>query len=223
MLPRQTMRICSHWRRCHCFCCPTDKIGKPVVPAVILAIANVSIIIISGRVGMQALSYCTTINEKHDNARNHHRQDLPLSLINQHVESINDVICCMPLPRNKGKLNEPNKEFAHADLHIILCWAAQWLLPLSIDDDPTIAMITFKPNLPVSGCWSWMGDTIGLVKKQVYNITGPTANKEGKKSHNTDRTGLRYRLHWKRKYPFCFVLFYYIKPGLVRPDWVPFG
>ncbi len=101
----------------------------------------------------------------------------------------------MPLPMNKGKLNELNKEFAHADPCMILRWVAQWLLPLPLNDNPTIAMITFKPNLARFRMLNMDGDTIGLVKKQVYNITGPTANKGGKKSHNTDCTGLHYRLH----------------------------
>jgi hypothetical protein len=106
MLPRQTMQICSWWRRCCCFCCQTDKIGKPVVPSVILAIADILIIIISGRVGMRVSSYHITINVKHNDARNRRRHNLPLSLINQHVKSISSVLYCMPLPTNKGKLNK---------------------------------------------------------------------------------------------------------------------
>ncbi len=105
----------------------------------------------------------------------------------------------MPLAMNKGKLNKLNKEFAHVDPRIILRWAAQQLLPLPLDDNPTIAMITFKPNLARFRMSIMDGDTIGLAKKQAYNIMGPTANKEGKKSHNTDCTGLLYCLHWKRK------------------------
>jgi hypothetical protein len=138
-----------------------------------------------------------TINAKHNNVHNPHRYNSPSSSINQHIESINDVLYCMPFPMNKGKLNKLNKEFAHADLRIFLHWAVQRLLPLPLNDNHTIAMIPFKPNLArfrmliMDG-----GDTIGLlVKKRVYDITGLTANKEGKKSHNTDHMGLRYCLH----------------------------
>ncbi len=101
----------------------------------------------------------------------------------------------MPLPINKGKLNKLNKEFTHTDPRMILHWAARQLLPLPLNDDPTIAMITFKPKLAHFRMLNMDGDTIGLVKKQAYDITGPTANKGGKKSHNTDRTGSHYRLH----------------------------
>jgi hypothetical protein len=113
MLPRQTMRICSWWRRRCRFCHQTDKIRKSVVPSVILAIANVVIIIIFGCVEMQVSVYCMTINAKHDDTCDRHCHNSPLSLINQHVESINNVLYCMLLPMNKGKLNKLNKEFAH--------------------------------------------------------------------------------------------------------------
>ena len=113
MLPRQTMQICSWWRRCCHFCCQTDKIRKSVIPSVILAIADALIIIIFGCIGMQVSLYCTTIDAKHNDARNHHCHNSPLSLINQHVKSINNVLYCMLLPMNKGKLNKLNKEFAH--------------------------------------------------------------------------------------------------------------
>ncbi len=148
---------------------------------------------------MQVSLYCTTIDAKHDDACNCHCHNSPLSLINQHVESINNVLYCMPLPMNKGKLNKLNKESAHADPRMILRWAARRLLPLPLNDNPTIAMITFKPKLARFRMLNMDGDTIGLVKRQAYDITGPTGNKGGKKSHNTDRTGLHHRLHWKRK------------------------
>jgi hypothetical protein len=82
---------------------------------------------------------------------------------------------------------------------MILRWAAQQLLPLPLNDNPTIAMITFKPKLSCFRMLNLDRDTIGLMKKQAYDITGLTANKGGKKSHNTDCTGLHYHLHWKRK------------------------
>ena len=85
------------------------------------------------------------------------------------------------------------------DPRMILHWAVWRLLPLPLNDDPMIAMITFKPKLARFRMLNMDGDTIGLVKKQAYDITGLTANKGGKKSHNTDCTGLHYRLHWKRK------------------------
>jgi hypothetical protein len=73
---------------------------------------------------MQVSLYRTTIDAKHNNARDRHCHNSPLSLINQHVEYINNVLYCMPLPMNKGKLNELNKEFAHVDPRMILPWAA---------------------------------------------------------------------------------------------------
>ncbi len=104
MLPMQTMWIRSWWRRhCH-FCCRTDEIRKSVIPSIILAIADVLIIIIFGCVGMQVSLYCMTIDAKHNNAHDRHCHNSPLSLINQHVESINNVLYYMPLPMNKGKL-----------------------------------------------------------------------------------------------------------------------
>jgi hypothetical protein len=148
---------------------------------------------------MQVSLYHTTIDAKHNNARNHHCHNSPLSLINQHVESIKNVLYCMPLPMNKGKLSKLNKEFAHADPRMILHWAVRQLLPLPLNDDPMNAMITFKPKLACFRMLNMDGDTIGLVKKQAYDITGPATNKGRKKSHNTDCTGLHYRLHWKRK------------------------
>jgi hypothetical protein len=50
------------------------------------------------------------------------------------------------------------------DPRIILHWAAQQLLPLPLDDNPTIAMITFKPDLARFRMSIMDGDTIGLVK-----------------------------------------------------------
>ncbi len=165
MLPRQTMRIRSWWRH-HCrFCCQTDEIRKSVVPSVILAIADVLIIIILGRVGMQVSLYRMMINAKHDDTCNRHCHNSPLSLINQHVESINNVLYCMLLPMNKGKLNKRNKEFAHMDPHMILHWVVRRLLPLPLNDDPTIAMITFKPKLARFRMLNMDGDTIGLCEE----------------------------------------------------------
>ena len=85
----------------------------------------------------------------------------------------------MPLPMNKGKLNKLNKEFAHMDPRMILHWAVWRLLPLPLNDDPMIAMITFKPKLARFRMLNMDGDTIGLMKKQAYDITGLTANKGG--------------------------------------------
>ncbi len=85
----------------------------------------------------------------------------------------------MLLPMNKGKLNKLNKEFAHMDPRMILRWAVRRLLPLPLNDNPTIAMITFKPKLARFRMLNMDGDTIGLVKKQAYDITGLTANKGG--------------------------------------------
>jgi hypothetical protein len=147
---------------------------------------------------MQVSLYRTTINAKHNDTCNRHCHNSPLSLINQHVESIINVLYCMLLPMNMGKLNKLNKKFAHMDPRMILRWSVRRLLPLPLNDDPTIAMITFKPKLARFRMLIMDGDTIGLVKKQAYDITGLTTNKGGKKSHNTDCTGLHYRLHWKR-------------------------
>ncbi len=74
---------------------------------------------------MQVSLYCTTIDAKHNDARDRHCHTSPLSLIIQHVESINDIQYCMPLPMNKGKLNKLNKELAHADPRMILHWAVR--------------------------------------------------------------------------------------------------
>ena len=148
---------------------------------------------------MRVSLYRMTINAKHDDTRDRHCHNSPLSLINQHVKSINNVLYCMLLPMNKGKLNKLNKEFAHMDPRMILRWAVRRLLPLPLNDNPTIAMITFKPKLARFRMLNMDGDTIGLVKKQAYDITGLTVNRGGKKSHNTDCTGLHNRLHWKRK------------------------
>jgi hypothetical protein len=66
MLPRQTMRIRSWWRRRCCFCRRTDEIRKSVIPSIILAIADVLIIIIFGCIGMRVSLYRTTIDAKHN-------------------------------------------------------------------------------------------------------------------------------------------------------------
>jgi hypothetical protein len=121
---------------------------------------------------MRVSLYRTTINAKHDDPRDRHCHNSPLSLINQHAESINNVLYCMLLPMNKGKLNKLNKEFAHADPRMILHWVAWQLLLLPLNDDPTIAMITFKPKLARFRMLNMDGDTIGLVKKQAYDING---------------------------------------------------
>ncbi len=85
------------------------------------------------------------------------------------------------------------------DPRMILRSVVRRLLPLPLNDNPTIAMITFKPKLACFSMLNMDGDTIGLVKKQAYDITGLTANKGGKKSHNTDCMGLHYHLHWKSR------------------------
>ncbi len=128
---------------------------------------------------MRVSLYRTTIDAKHDDAPDRHCHNSPLSLINQHVKSINNVLYCMLLPMNKGKLNKLNKEFAHADPRMILHWAAWRLLPLPLNDNPTIAMITFKPKLARFRMLNMDRDTIGLVKNQANDLTGLTANKGG--------------------------------------------